>query len=375
MTAPCYLQDLPNAERVPADDPGMRFAVEQIEIMRKPDSDNSMFREAPHPVHYSTGDRADFATNGVQVIYWDPVQQLPHLDLQDCVRCICCGRKAHKDGVSKPRRVFGLKGCKLVAARKYRCSKCPASECKDVTYDAKHPKVMERLPASAASLLPVTFTHSGAMDNDMLLHIHLDIMKGVSIQASCDRALAFLRDSHNQTELAYMDYWAYRQKPGLQTRLDLPATSGAPPEFGQFGSASFHKPYLSSSQWCAGVWLAAHRTTASFANRYTASRLGQYLCLDHTFRLAKYIRNADGTQAYLALLSVKNEYGEVVAYWFTHTTSLLEVEEGLTKLQKRYEAAGLPVCLSQTMLEKLNTAAGVPVFTEQPKLVEVVHCQ
>ena len=29
----------------------------------------------------------------------------------------------------------------------------------------------------------------------------------------------------------------------------------------------------------------------------------------------------------------------IVAYYFTHTTSLVELQEGLQKLQKRYEAA------------------------------------
>lgn len=49
--------------------------------------------------------------------------------------------------------------------------------------------------------------------------------------------------------------------------------------------------------------------------------------------------------AYLAVLSFMNEFGEVVAYWFTHTTSLLEVKEGLEKLAQRYKAAGKPVSI------------------------------
>ena len=70
-----------------------------------------------------------------------------------------------------------------------------------------------------------------------------------------------------------------------------------------------------------------------------ATTLGRFLCCDHTFCIAKYVRRTNGSMAYLAVLSFTNEFGEVVAYWFTHTTSLVEVKEGLEKLAQRYKAA------------------------------------
>ena len=103
-----------------------------------------------------------------------------------------------------------------------------------MTYDAKHPDVMARLPAFLAAQLSITFTHSGAMDDDMLQHIHHDVMKGLSFQAACDRAASFLRHNHNQAELEFLSLWNYQQQPGTQTLLDCPALSGAPPQFGTF---------------------------------------------------------------------------------------------------------------------------------------------
>ncbi|KAA6421252.1 MAG: hypothetical protein FRX49_08738 [Trebouxia sp. A1-2] len=64
---------------------------------------------------------------------------------------------------------------------------------------------------------------------------------------------------------------------------------------------------------------------------------GDFLCGDHTFCIAKNISYPDGTQAYLALFSIRNGYMQIVSYYFTCTTSLVELQEGL---QKRYEAAG-----------------------------------
>ena len=93
------------------------------------------------------------------------------------------------------------------------------------------------------------------------------------------------------------------------------------------------------------MWLEVHRALADFADRYIASCLGDFLCLDHTFRIAKYIRHPDDSQSYLAVLSIKNERGQLVGYWFVKTTSLLEVLEALEKVQKRYEAAGSEVSI------------------------------
>ncbi len=114
--------------------------------------------------------------------------------------------------------------------------------------------------------------------------------------------------------------------PGTQTSLDRPALSGAPPQFGTFGSAGHSKPYISSSQYAAGIWLEQYHSLAAFAFFFIASSLGDFLCREHTFRLAKYIRNTDSTQSYLALFTIRNEYMHIVAYYFTHTTSLVELQ-------------------------------------------------
>lgn len=194
------------------------------------------------------------AQMNVIVVFWNFVQLFPHLDLERFVQCIRCGAEAHKDGISKPRRVCGLSGSKLVSAQKYRHPKCPEADGKDVTDSAMDPIIMKWLPWFLAAMFAINLTHSGAMDDDMLLYIHHDVMKGLSFKA-CDCVLSFLQHNHNQVELVYITYCSYRQQPVYQTKLDCPATSGPPPYCGNFGSAGFCKPYLSSSQWCSDLWL------------------------------------------------------------------------------------------------------------------------
>ena len=199
--------------------------------------------------------------------------------------------------------------------RSYRHPICPAASGKAVTYDAKRPEVMARLPPFLAAQLSITFTHSGAMDDDMLQHIHHDVMKGLSIQAACDGAVTFLRRNHNHADISF---WTYLQQPGTQTLLDGPTPCGAPPPFWDFGSAGHSKPYISCGRYAAGVWLEKLRPLAAFAFLYIASCLVDFCRRwDHTFRIAKYVRRTDGTQSYLALFSIRNEYMHIVAYCFT----------------------------------------------------------
>ena len=60
-----------------------------------------------------------------------------------------------------------------------------------------------------------------------------------------------------------------------------------------------------------------------------------------------------GTQSHLALFSIRNEYIHIVAYYFTHTTSLMELQEGL---QKQYEAAGSKAWPLGTQTASLHNA-------------------
>ena len=176
-------------------------------------------------------------------------------------------------------------------------------------------------------------------------------MNGVSFSAARARAVDFAYEQHNEAELQYLSHHSFLQQPGQQTTLD--GHVGPPPQFPRFGDVSQAKQYLSSPQYCSTVWLNWVSGRLSYAQCLMSTVLGRFLCCDHTFRLAKYVRKADGSRSYLAVLSFKNEFGQIAAYFFTHTTSLLEVQEGLQKLAARYKAAGLIVCTAPFVLHCL----------------------
>lgn len=59
------------------------------------------------------------------------------------------------------------------------------------------------------------------------------------------------------------------------------------------------------------------RLTIDWANRYLSTVTGRFWCPDYTFATAKCVRDANQLPVYKAVLTVVNEYCQVVAQWFT----------------------------------------------------------
>ena len=77
--------------------------------------------------------------------------------------------------------------------------------------------------------------------------------------------------------------------------------------------------------------------------------------MDHTFATAKCIRDAEQQSVYKAVLTVVNEHSQLVAQWFTHTTSLFEVRKGLQLLRDRYKGEDVEVSISAHFLHVQST--------------------
>lgn len=56
------------------------------------------------------------------------------------------------------------------------------------------------------------------------------------------------------------------------------------------------------------------------------------------------IRTADGKKAFLGVMTVMNEFGQIVFQKMTQTTSLDEVSTDFEKIRARYAAHGFQVC-------------------------------
>lgn len=63
---------------------------------------------------------------------------------------------------------------------------------------------------------------------------------------------------------------------------------------------------------------------------------GEVLKIDHTFWITKFVRDPDGNQYYQAMMTVMNEYAEVLAFYFCTSKSLNELRSEFELLAKRH---------------------------------------
>ena len=214
------------------------------------------------------------------------------------------------------------------------------------TWTALHPTVLERLPDYIKLQLPITFTRRGAIDRSMLDTLTHTVMHGGSFTAAAQGIADACKRREQRNQQLYMQYQLAQQQPGRQAPLPalLQQTQAGD---SQAANSSKHlqvsTSFQPSRQWLSVVWLEAMRPNIDWANRYMSTVKGRFWCMDHTFATAKYIRDAEQQSVYKAVLTIVNEHSQLVAQWFTHTTSLHEVRKGLRLLRDRYKGEDVAV--------------------------------
>ena len=157
------------------------------------------------------------------------------------------------------------------------------------------------------------------------------------------------------------------QSPALHTQ--------SPRGSSRAGNSSKHlendTSFQPSWQYLSAVWLEAMRPTIDWANRYLSTITGRFWCLDHTFATATRVRDANQQPVYKAVLTVVNEYCQVVAQWFTHTTSLLEVRSGLERLKERYKNEAIQVYPHSSALSS-NYKHSCFFFSPTPEIRQIL---
>lgn len=205
--------------------------------------------------------------------------------------------------------------------------------------------MVQRLPAFIQLQLPVTFTRRGAVDRDVIDRLTDSILNGGSFTAAAEgiREAFKRRDLRFRQQQLQHDLFRRKQSAGQLPALLRQPEPSAPsePDVSRAGNASKHMDvsihFQPSRQYLSAVWLEAMRPSIDWSTRYLSTVKGRFWCMDHTFATAKCVRDANQQQLYKAVLTVMNEHCQVVAQWFTHTTSLLEVRSGLEKLKARYK--------------------------------------
>ena len=168
---------------------------------------------------------------------------------------------------------------------------------------------MARLSAFLAAQLSVIFTHSGAMD---------DIMKGLSRQLVVVQP-AFCGATTTRLSWSTCHFGTISSSLAPRHCRTVQHCLGCLPNWDFWQCRPLQALHIKQPICCCHV-AGEYRSLAAFAFLYIASCLRHFLSGDHTFCIAKYIRSTDGTQSHLAQFSIRKEYMQILAYYFTHTT-------------------------------------------------------
>lgn len=181
------------------------------------------------------------------------------------------------------------------------------------------------MPAFVQSAFPFILTHRGAVHVDVIERLTAACVGGMSFAKAADAIRTAIVSRHSRDHLSYLDYFRHQQRLGK-------VQAGEPAFFGSATDAE----YLPSSGYLIDVWLDAMEEPLKYAQQHMNTLKGQILCADHCFEAANYVRDAANHKLYAAIFSIWNEWGQVIAQWFTATQSHKELEPGIKSVAARY---------------------------------------
>ncbi|GAQ89859.1 hypothetical protein KFL_005690120, partial [Klebsormidium nitens] len=268
---------------------------------------------------------------------------------------------------------------------------------KNRCFSSAHPKVLADLPPFIQRQYEEQFlvTHRGALDRVLFNLVQGLTIAGVAF-ALCAR---LIKESHalqfyacKETYLLYHEALQKSErssirnffKPSNPASVGPSSTQGADPsppqpaqitpipDFGEFESGTGYRSYVPSTGYLTSVYLAEFESRKQWIHQQLVHVDGRYVKLDHTFKVCKMIRTADGKKAFLGVMTVMNEYGQIVFQKMTQTTSLDEVSGDFQKIRARYAAHGFqPMEIAwvdnpRTTSAKVKASLGVDLVLNDP---------
>lgn len=259
----------------------------------------SIVQRAPAAGPSSSADTWDLLDTRIIYFCLPLIQALlaPQHDLERLLRCPTCGEASStasplkSDGAAKLRRVFGPACTLYIFSNKYRHISCPKGTLLDAatgkrgarSFDGRHAAVQQVMPLWVQQLLPVVFTHCGAVEKAVLQQMFLDLPRGVPAAQIARRLREQGQHRRAAQQLSYLAAAADTHSAGTQLALGQSAASAAPQPLSDIPGGA----YYGSAKWLLAVWLQDLQVSGqlSYAQRCLTAVRGRYLRLDHTFSI------------------------------------------------------------------------------------------
>ena len=182
-------------------------------------------------------------------------------------------------------------------------------------------------------------SHRSAISLSLLRQLRAAIIQGLSVSGYRETLIQQLRERHLMVAVqwrAYVDY--IRKNPPLFGRPTREEMDLMHQDFADFDSELYDQ-HIPSTSWLIQRVMLLMEADNEYKARRMQMRDGQHISADHSFKLTKCITSG-GSKPFTAVYCLMNQYGQVVAWWFTTGTSLTELECAISKIKHRYKLYG-----------------------------------
>lgn len=187
-------------------------------------------------------------------------------------------------------------------------------------------------------------SHKSAIALSLLRELRGCLIQGLSINGFRQTLLQQQREYHLMLSIQWRSYVDHiRRNP----RILMP---GAPAvmqqDFAEFDSDAYDQ-IVPSVAWLIQRVILLMESDGEYKKRRMQMIDGKHLSGDHSFKLTKCVLSG-GSKPFTAIYLLMNEFGQIVAWWFTAGTSMAELERAISKIKTRYELYGYDGPLSAT---------------------------
>ena len=193
--------------------------------------------------------------------------------------------------------------------------------------------MIDKLPSFFKNLFPCLLTHRSGVHKNLLNLLRPCAVEGYGIESFRKN----IRENHHLTyrlkEEAYYEEMLVA-KNSDQTRIyKVPDTFEL---FSSFNDKNGYNGYIPSASFLTKLYNNSVQERSPFMDRYMQSLDGVILKYDHSFKISEFIV-VNGVKLYNAVLTISNEYNEILTQGFLNSKGHDEAKQLLKNLHKRYE--------------------------------------
>jgi len=178
------------------------------------------------------------------------------------------------------------------------------------------------------------FTHRSALKHTLVVRLRSAVVTGHGA-APFLRQLTEVHKLHHLSKVqdwrCFVDHTHIARMPGMT----LPKREA----FFEFLSKQYGG-FIPSLSWTLKVAVEDIESRREFHIRHLQMVDGIVLGGDHSHKVAKLVF-ISGTRGFSGLYTLMNGYGQVVGFWFTHSTNLKELEDVLRGVAHRFKVHGI----------------------------------